>query len=221
MKFQLGQNLDQIKVKIRKKNKFISQLNTGGIICFCSFNYWCEIFSLPTLGTEVWPVVCHHFMNPAVWGDPETFRPERFLDQNEKLIGSLVEEVQPYGVGELYIGAVDLCWWFKFSSTLFKCPTPVAYFEFVELLVPIFPDWHSDQKLSSCNVITGRRACIGEPLAKAELFTFLATLLQNFTLTSDAKPSTTPLVTQGKNDIGQNDRIRKMSRYFFLLKFNL
>ena len=105
---------------------------------FLLVKYWCAMFSLLTLGTEVWPMVCHHFMNPAVWGDPETFRPERFLDQNEKLIGSLVEEVQPYWVGELFIGAVDLCWWFIISSTLFKCPTPVVYFEFIELPIPFF-----------------------------------------------------------------------------------
>ncbi|OQV16630.1 Cytochrome P450 2E1 [Hypsibius exemplaris] len=84
-------------------------------------------------GTEIWPLVCHHFMNPDVWGDPEVFRPERFIDATGNLIGSLVDEVQP------------------FSS--------------------------------------GRRACIGEPLARMEVFGFFAAILQHFTLSSEVPPS--------------------------------
>ncbi|OQV26084.1 Cytochrome P450 2D3 [Hypsibius exemplaris] len=98
-----------------------------------------EGFAIPK-GTEVWPVVCHHFMNSEIWGDPETFRPERFLDAAGVLIPGLVQEVQPYGVG--------------------------------------------------------RRACVGEPLAKAEIFSFFTSILQKFTIISPTAPSLVPVVTQ-------------------------
>ncbi|GAV09190.1 hypothetical protein RvY_18769-2 [Ramazzottius varieornatus] len=51
-------------------------------------------------GTEVWPLMCFHSMNAQVWGDPEVFRPERFLDKNGRLIKSWVEKVQPFSVGQ-------------------------------------------------------------------------------------------------------------------------
>jgi cytochrome P450 len=36
-------------------------------------------------------------MNPDVWSDPESFRPERFLDENGKVIGK--DRVIPFGLG--------------------------------------------------------------------------------------------------------------------------
>lgn len=38
----------------------------------------------------------HH--DPEVWGDPEVFRPERFLDENGKVIHS--EHFIPYSMGK-------------------------------------------------------------------------------------------------------------------------
>ncbi|GAB6030771.1 hypothetical protein CHUAL_007620 [Chamberlinius hualienensis] len=63
----------------------------------------------------------HH--DPNIWGDPETFRPERFLGPDGKLINT--EYVLPFSVG--------------------------------------------------------KRACVGEPLARMELFLYFVSLLQQFT----------------------------------------
>ena len=37
--------------------------------------------------------------DPAVWGDPDTFRPERFIDDNGQLVRK--EELVPFSMGEL------------------------------------------------------------------------------------------------------------------------
>jgi len=63
-------------------------------------------------------------MDPLVWKDPETFRPERFLDENDNIINQ-----------ELMI---------TFSL--------------------------------------GKRSCLGETLARQELFLFLSAILQQFTI---------------------------------------
>ena len=65
--------------------------------------------------------------DPAIWGDPETFRPERFLDENGKV-------TKP------------------------------------DEFIPFF---------------FGSRACLGESLAKMELFLFIANIIQNFRFVAD------------------------------------
>ncbi|OQV14481.1 Cytochrome P450 2B4 [Hypsibius exemplaris] len=42
----------------------------------------------------------------------------------------------------------------------------------------------------------GRRVCLGEPLARIEIFCFFVAILQNFNLTSDKVPSTVPVTSQ-------------------------
>ena len=44
------------------------------------------------------PGVAH--MDPKYWDDPDTFRPERFIDPNGKIINSK-EGYQPFGIGEI------------------------------------------------------------------------------------------------------------------------
>ncbi len=39
-------------------------------------------------------------MDPRSWKDPETFRPERFLGEDQTIIGS--EGVIPFGLGKIY-----------------------------------------------------------------------------------------------------------------------
>ncbi|XP_055334479.1 cytochrome P450 2C15-like [Paramacrobiotus metropolitanus] len=90
--------------------------------------------------TEVWPILTHCFSNPQKWKQPEEFMPERFLDNDERIIQSLVDEVQPFSVG--------------------------------------------------------KRACLGEPLARMEVFVFFAAIVQNFTLLPDPEnpPSMEPVI---------------------------
>ncbi|GAB6030733.1 hypothetical protein CHUAL_007584 [Chamberlinius hualienensis] len=67
---------------------------------------------------NLWAV--HH--DPKIWGDPENFRPERFLNENGQVKNS-------------------------------------------EYLIPFS---------------VGKRACVGEPLARMEIFLYFVSLLQNF-----------------------------------------
>jgi len=36
-------------------------------------------------------------MDPSVWSDPEVFRPERFIDEDGKLVGR--DRIVPFGLG--------------------------------------------------------------------------------------------------------------------------
>ena len=45
----------------------------------------------------------HH--DPALWGDPETFRPERFLDENGVVVKP--ENLIPFFLGQFVVG--DIC----------------------------------------------------------------------------------------------------------------
>ncbi|CAG5131720.1 unnamed protein product [Candidula unifasciata] len=78
-------------------------------------------FTFPK-GSIIWPVLdsVHHDKN--IWGDPETFRPQRFIDDNGALINH--EKLIPFSIG--------------------------------------------------------RRACLGESLARMELYLFLSAMFQRF-----------------------------------------
>ena len=39
-------------------------------------------------------------MDPAVWPDPEQFKPDRFLDENGKFVGG--ERVIPFSLGKAW-----------------------------------------------------------------------------------------------------------------------
>ncbi|CAG5116847.1 unnamed protein product [Candidula unifasciata] len=78
-------------------------------------------FTFPK-GSILWPVLDSVHYEKKIWGDPENFRPERFIDKNGALINR--EELIPFSIG--------------------------------------------------------RRICLGEALAKMELFLFLSALFQRF-----------------------------------------
>ncbi|KAL8615082.1 hypothetical protein ACOMHN_009167 [Nucella lapillus] len=73
-------------------------------------------------GAVIMPVLSCALRDPDIWGDPETFRPERFVGPDGKL--TRAEEFIPFS--------------------------------------------------------TGRRVCLGESLARMELFLYLTTLIQHF-----------------------------------------
>ena len=73
-----------------------------------------------TLLTNLWSL--HH--DPAIWDDPDSFRPERFLDEDGNFVPPKVDRFLPFSAG--------------------------------------------------------RRVCLGEPLARLELFLVLARLLHSF-----------------------------------------
>lgn len=39
-------------------------------------------------------------MDPKIWGDPQEFRPERFITPDGKLNEALVDRMMPFGLGE-------------------------------------------------------------------------------------------------------------------------
>ncbi|XP_067651954.1 cytochrome P450 2U1-like [Haliotis asinina] len=72
--------------------------------------------------TIVMPMIVSVLQDPDVWGDPENFRPDRFLDDSGKVVKK--DEFIPFSIG--------------------------------------------------------RRACLGESMARMELFLFLTTMIQRF-----------------------------------------
>ncbi|XP_035699676.1 cytochrome P450 1A1-like [Branchiostoma floridae] len=89
-------------------------------------------------GTWVMPNLWNVVRNPVIWGDPEVFRPERFLDDDGKVL-----------------------------------PKPSALLPFS----------------------AGRRACPGEPMARADMFLMLGGLVQKFKFSlpeGEGPPDLTP-----------------------------
>ncbi|KAL3862681.1 hypothetical protein ACJMK2_008634 [Sinanodonta woodiana] len=84
---------------------------------------WIRGFHIPK-GMQIFPDISSVLSDPAVWGDPENFRPERFVSE---------------------------------EGTLLK----------PDEFIPFF---------------TGRRNCLGESLARMELFLFISALVQRFEL---------------------------------------
>ncbi|BFZ07831.1 hypothetical protein BsWGS_10870 [Bradybaena similaris] len=78
-------------------------------------------FTFPK-GSILWPVLDSVHYEKKIWGDPENFRPERFIDKNGALINR--EELIPFSIG--------------------------------------------------------RRICLGEAMAKMELYLFLSAMFQRF-----------------------------------------
>ena len=113
------------------------------------------------------------FFDEEFWGDPHTFRPERYLDERNKLISSKVERVNlAFGAGKLHqhiyapFGATNRSnfYWFRFA--------------------------------------TGKRNCFGEVLARDSSFLFLTAIVQKFSFKlppNQEKPCLEPMmgITQG------------------------
>ena len=64
---------------------------------------------------NIWGV--HH--DPDVWGDPDVFRPSRFLDENGKICQK--EEWIPFSIGKIYPTLI-------YKGTLSFCPCKTLTF---------------------------------------------------------------------------------------------
>ena len=90
------------------------------------------------------------YIKGSHWTDGDEFRPERFLDEEGKVIRD--EHLIPFSTGEtIFSNKYDLC---VFDST------------------PLFNS-------------AGKRQCLGENLARAELFLFFATIMKQFSFTPE------------------------------------
>ena len=74
--------------------------------------------------TMIWCILYHMMRDPDYWSDPDTFNPRRWITEDGKFRGDLLDKTPTFGVG--------------------------------------------------------RRACIGRPLARMELFLLLCRLMQTF-----------------------------------------
>ena len=95
------------------------------------------------------------YIKGSHWTDGDEFRPERFLDEEGKVIRD--EHLIPFSTGEtIFSNKYDLC---VFDST------------------PLFNS-------------AGKRQCLGENLARAELFLFFATIMKQFSFTPEVNTKT-------------------------------
>ncbi|XP_059175485.1 cytochrome P450 2J4-like [Physella acuta] len=115
------------KARLKYLNAFIMETQRVGSLVPFALNHVCSQdtvlngFTIPK-GAQVIPNVEAVLKDEKIWGDPENFRPERFIDEQGSLLTR--EELIPFSIG--------------------------------------------------------RRICLGESLAKMELFLFLSSMFQKF-----------------------------------------
>ena len=65
-----------------------------------------------------------------------------------------------------------------------------------------------------CSVLTGKRICLGEGIARTELFLFFTTILQNFSVASPVAPEDIDLTPQesGVGNVPPKYQIRFLPR---------
>ena len=120
---------------------------------FSIFIYFFLVFRGYTIpkGTVILPNLWSVHRDPTVWEDPDTFNPARFLDDEGKLLRK--EFFIPFGIGMPI---------FTHTSQM----TETFIYKFIY------------SSINSC--LSGRRVCMGEQLAKMELFLTVTSLLQAF-----------------------------------------
>lgn len=127
-------------------------------MCFFSFPEF-RGYTIPK-GTVILPNLWSVHRDPALWDDPDRFNPERFLDDNGKLLKK--ECFIPFGIGTSFLthlmGKTTATLIIKFIISVYSHQDPMIH--------PIY--------------LSGRRVCMGEQLAKMELFLMVISLLQAF-----------------------------------------
>ena len=91
-----------------------------------------------------------------IWDQPDVFKPSRFLNENGRIVRQ--EQLIPFCIGN------------RLSLVFSNCRLSICFPYFVQ----------STGSKYSTLLISGKRACLGEALARMELFLFFTTMFQHF-----------------------------------------
>lgn len=127
------------------------------------------------------------------WAMPWSFNPQHFLDQNGNFKKN--PAFLPFSAGKIHFNYmslkevrlnhyIDLLNWYIFRLIT----SPDLFF--------IYPSHVFSYLLANCFVcfyLSGKRSCVGESLARMEIFLFVVSLLQHFTFTCPGGPDSVDL----------------------------
>ena len=116
------------------------------------------MLSLCCQGTTVYPLLSSVLHDDSEWETPSTFNPAHFLDKQGRFVKR--DAFMPFSAGRIYPIYIHI----KYSSFQIN--------------------WmNTEINVLRLYCLQGRRACLGEGLARMELFLFFTSLLQHFTFT--------------------------------------
>jgi len=105
-------------------------------------------------------------MEKGFWGDPEAFRPERFLDESGLVIKSLEERVFVFGFGKTILHLFKSCY----------CDSAYVHQNKPVLVLAIH--------IEKFEISLGKRRCPGESIAWESLFMFTIAIFESFTFSA-------------------------------------
>lgn len=106
------------------------------------------------------------------WATPTTFNPQHFLDHNGNFKKN--SAFMPFSAGRMHHD------WFIFATL----NSAIVLRIFYSLPCPLF------------FFFTGKRACVGESLARMEIFIFMVSLLRHFTFSCSEGPDSISLIPE-------------------------
>ena len=108
-------------------------------------------------GTTVMSNLYAVHRDERIWDQPDVFKPSRFLNENGRIVRQ--EQLIPFCIGN------------RLSLVFSNCRLSICFPYFVQ----------STGSKYNTLLISGKRACLGEALARMELFLFFTTMFQHFT----------------------------------------